>query len=145
MLVGRTRSTSGSTSRSLCCGSPKTAQEVLKAGIGAQGFENGLHIYVMEIRGTLVIGFLQPFERLIFAPKPSVDSCHIVRGDIPTRRYLGLLAKDLVGLASTSRHGMAISEPSEIKRMIPGKCGCALKLLNRLRKHSLLHVNPAEV
>jgi hypothetical protein len=34
-----------------------TLHEVLKAEIGAQGIEDGLYIYVMKVRGALLIGF----------------------------------------------------------------------------------------
>src|SRR5260370_13868307 len=100
---------------------------------------------VMKVRGTLLIGLLQPFEGLTFVAESGPDDSHIVRRDIRATRWLRHLLENLDSFAATSRYSEAISEPCSIKRVPPGKRGCALKFLNSFRKHFPLHVNPPEV
>ena len=120
------------------------AQEVLEAGVRAQGIEGRIDFQGAQPLIAHFVGFLQPFEGLIFFTQPRVNECDSIRLDRLDIRSLLQLSNALPSFSHTARSGIGISQVSQCS----GIAGVLFQALSELGNgffiHPFLPVDPPE-
>src|SRR5712692_6252585 len=127
-------------------GQAYAAHEVVEARIGAERFQQGVHVEPDHSVSTLLVGFFQPGERLLFVAEARVGPY-----DCERRHVSGFFRFHSLQFAQQLQRFLPLAGPRVYVHQCPQDKGLSLvkdqrflKFCDGLLVHPLLHVGPGE-